>query len=166
MVVLFSTTRWQRILSLCVNEFVTQVTLMPLKLLIKILLTFWPMVWHLLINSCLTFFCHQIKHNYDWVSIVISAILTELSPLSNNNVHRKFEMLICRFLHIRFRYGVFRYMSKRQQPHWDENVSPRPPIGLQWMQRKPSYQRPGCSWPQNIIIHIRHFSVLILVKML
>ena len=47
------------------------------------------------------------------------------------------------------------YRSKRQQPHWDENVSSRPSIGLQWTMRKPSYLRAGCSWPQNIIKH-RH----------
>ena len=29
------------------------------------------------------------------------------------------------------RIGVV-YLLKRQQPHWDENVSSRPPFGLQW----------------------------------
>ena len=46
-------------------------------------------------------------------------------------------------------------MSKRWQPHLDENVSPRPPIGFHWTTRQPSHHRAGCSKPQNIIIH-RH----------
>ena len=37
-------------------------------------------------------------------------------------------------------------MSKRQQPHLEENFSPKPTIGLQWTARKPSHHRAGCSW--------------------
>ena len=47
------------------------------------------------------------------------------------------------------------YISKRQKPNQDENVHPRPPIGLQLpvTMRKSSYHRAGFNWPQNIIIH-------------
>ena len=48
------------------------------------------------------------------------------------------------------------YNEKRfgiQQPHRDENISPRPSIGLQLTMKKPSHHRADCSWPQNIIIH-------------
>ena len=49
-------------------------------------------------------------------------------------------------------------VSKRQQPHQDENFCPWPPIGLQWTTRKSSYHKAGCSWPRNIIIHMYMYS--------
>ena len=41
-------------------------------------------------------------------------------------------------------YNGVMNMSKWQRPHLDENVSPRPPIGLQWTTRKPLHHRAGC----------------------
>ena len=50
-----------------------------------------------------------------------------------------FSVLVSkRFLVLRFSVNqLCVYMSKRQQPHRDENVSPMPSIGLQWTTKKP-----------------------------
>ena len=39
------------------------------------------------------------------------------------------------------------YMSKRQQPHWD--VSPRPPIGLQWRPGNPHTTGQAAAGPER-----------------
>ena len=51
-------------------------------------------------------------------------------------------------------YNENRYVfSKRKQFHWNENVSPKPPIGLQWTMTKPSYHKEG--WPKyTLYTHI------------
>ena len=45
---------------------------------------------------------------------------------------------------------MYTCMSKRQQSHRDENVSPRPSICLQWTTVKFPYHRAGYNWPSSL----------------